>query len=117
MAVRASQASRCQVRDWVVCAFAVLLLLIAVPSRAQSIEAAQKLLRAGNYAECAATCDRAIASSDWRESWWLLKIRAELATGLYAEALKTYESGLPRQPTSVQIRLIGYDVLRANDRP
>ncbi|HSV13641.1 MAG TPA: tetratricopeptide repeat protein [Tepidisphaeraceae bacterium] len=95
----------------------VIIIAIVAAARGQSLDDAQRLLRTGEYAKCDQICDAAIAGNDWRESWWLLKLRAELTTGQYGEALKTYESALARQPASVQIRLLGYQVLRANDRP
>lgn len=86
-------------------------------ARAQTLPEAQALFKSGKYAECIAGCEKQIAAGQWSDRWWMLKIRAELTIGKTEAALKSYETGIQRQPESVQLRVVGFDVLRANDRP
>lgn len=78
---------------------------------------AEKLFRTGDYEACILACEAAIENRQWSEGWWILKIRSELATGEHEQALKTYRHGVDRHLHSVQMRLIGYDVYRANGDP
>ena len=94
-----------------------ICLLISAPLFSAELDDAEKLYRGGKYAECIATCGKAIAAEQWQEGWRLLKIRAELATGKGAQALATLEAATKRYPTSIRLRLLGIDVLRANNRP
>ncbi|MEX2141070.1 MAG: tetratricopeptide repeat protein [Pirellulales bacterium] len=98
----------------------VVGLVVAVwlsPASAAELDDAQKLFYSGTYAECIDVCQKAIEGNAWAEGWRLVKIRSELTTGKYAEALKTYEATAAVYRTSIPLRLLGYEVLRANDRP
>jgi tetratricopeptide (TPR) repeat protein len=101
--------------------WAIVLGLCAVgwlaPAAAAEFEDAQKLFYTGKYSDCLDACQKAIKANAYNEGWRHLKIRAEMATGRYADALKTYESTAALYRTSIVLRLLGYDVLRANDRP
>src|SRR5688572_26628283 len=77
-------------------AFLALLALLfttslAAPETAAaedlSLEDAQKLYTSGRYTECISACAAAIDEGEWDLGWWLLKVRAEMTTGQYAEAL------------------------------
>ncbi|MGB7160929.1 MAG: tetratricopeptide repeat protein [Tepidisphaeraceae bacterium] len=81
------------------------------------LDGAERLLKSGKYADCIAAAETAIASRQWSERWWHLKARAELATGKYEDGQKTYETGVDRHLRSVAMRLLGYDVYRANGDP
>ncbi len=87
------------------------------PVAAAELDDAEKLFNSGKYGECIKACEQAIAGNAWPEGWRLLKIRAEMATGKYADALKSYETTAAVYRTSILLRLLGYEVLRANDRP
>jgi tetratricopeptide (TPR) repeat protein len=76
-----------------------------------------QLFRSGKYAECVAACDKAIAENDFSENYRLLKIRAEMELGRYADALKTLDDGLKRFPYSLQLRWLGRDVCQFNRQP
>ena len=95
-----------------------IVFLITPPSVfSADIADARKLLNTGQYAECIVACAEAVKGRQWDESWWLLMIRAEMATGQYPQALESLEAGLDRFETSVRLRLLGRDVLRMNNRP
>ena len=103
-----------------------LLLLLLVVSRwsglsrplvAAEIDQAQLLFNSGKYAECIEAAARGIEDRSWRESWWVLKARAELETGRYCDALVTLEKALDRFPSSIALRLLGRQVYRFNDWP
>ena len=103
-------------RLWLVLA-AALAAAAPAASPAAEVADAQKLFWSGKYAECVAACDEAIEDREFDEEWYLLKIRAQLATGQYPQALRTYEEALDRHDRSIPVLLAGYDVLRRNDRP
>ncbi|MFH1924478.1 MAG: hypothetical protein ABIP48_31895, partial [Planctomycetota bacterium] len=84
---------------------------------ADDFDDAQALFNSGRYAECIETAAARIDQRAWRESWRRLKIRAELATGRYCEALATLEMALERFPSSIHLRLLGREVYLFNDWP
>ena len=75
------------------------------------------MFNTGKYDQCIELCAEAVRGRQWDESWWLLKIRAELATGKYDQALESLAAGTDRFETSARLRLLGRDVLRANNMP
>src|SRR5439155_2746656 len=93
------------------------IAFLAAPAGAADVSDARKLLNTGKYEECIETCAQAMAGRQFDETWWLLKIRAEMAVGRYAEAQQSLEKGLERFETSARLRLLGRDVLRASNRP
>lgn len=92
------------------------LAVFAAAARGADLFDARTLYNTGEYAQCIDACEQALAARQRDEGWWLLKIRAELATGKYPEALETFEAAIDRFQTSARVRLIGCDVLRFNDR-
>jgi tetratricopeptide (TPR) repeat protein len=72
------------------------------------------MFRGGQYAECIQACEQAIRENDFSENFRLLKLRAEMETGRYAQALQTLEAALGRFPSSVQLRWAGREVYRFN---
>jgi len=107
--------SRARVLLPLACLFAWHVL--SPSAHAAEVDDAQKLFNTGKYAECISACATAIADNRWHEGWRLLKIKAELATGQYPQALKTFETAIPRFPASIPLRLLGQQVLQFNDRP
>jgi tetratricopeptide (TPR) repeat protein len=57
-----------------------------------------------------------IAGSGWSESWRHLKIKVQLATGKYPEAIATAEDALRRFPASISLRLLARTAYRASGR-
>jgi tetratricopeptide (TPR) repeat protein len=99
-------------------ALCLAICITCVPrASAAPLADAQKLFKTGDYQECVDAAAKAIEASPWTEDWWLLKIRAELATGQYPEALKTQEAAVSRFEGSIALRLLGYDAYRLNGRP
>ena len=76
-----------------------------------------QLLRAGKYAECVQGAAEGIAQSEFNENLRLLKLRAEMELGRYADAQKTLDEALKRFPPSIQLRWAGRDVCRLNQAP
>ena len=97
---------------FVVCAW----LAPADLARAADLNEAEDLRRQGRYDDCAALAADELKAGAWAESWSLVKIRAELARGKDADALKTLEEGLRRVPWSLPLYLIGREVYLANGR-
>lgn len=77
---------------------------------------AEKLFRTGQYDQCAALAGTAIGNSGGDQRWHLLKIKAEMTRGKYAEAMASLEDGLRRFPASLSLLLLGQDVYRVNGR-
>jgi tetratricopeptide (TPR) repeat protein len=94
-----------------------LIAFLAARAGAADLADTQKLLNTGQYAQCIESCKQAIASRQWDENWWLLKTRAELASGRYDDALETVDAGVDRFETSARLRLLAYDVYRLNNKP
>src|SRR5262245_12907411 len=91
------------------CLIAWLIVASLAACSAATLDEAQKLFSTGEYEDCIAACETAIEQNPWQMSWRLLKIRAELATGRYTDALASYEAGMSRYNTSIPLRLLGYE--------
>ncbi len=74
------------------------------------------LFRTGKYAECVESAAKGIVEQDYSENFRLLKVRAEMELGRYADALVTLDAALKRFPGSVELRWIGRDVCRFNNQ-
>jgi tetratricopeptide (TPR) repeat protein len=85
-------------------------------SSAAELPEAQKLFRTGRYAECARLADAEIEDFTWGSEWHVLKVKAELAQGKYAAALRTVEAGLDQYPASLELRLLARSAFRSNNR-
>ncbi len=94
------------------------LLFAAAPfANAADLSETTQLFRSGKYAECVKATEKAIAENDFSENYRLLKVRAEMELGRYADALKTLDEALKRFPSSLQLRWIGRDVCQFNRLP
>jgi hypothetical protein len=94
------------------------LPISVVQAKTLDLSEARAEFNSGKYAECLAAATEA-TGGDYRhiEGWWLLKCKTELTTGKYAEALATYEAANGRFPSSAELKLLGYEAYRMNDRP
>ena len=88
----------------------------ATPSPAADLGEAEKSFRVGRYEDAAKLAGQETATGSWVERWHLLKVRAELAQGLYPAALASLEDGLRRLPASIALQLLGREVYRFNGR-
>jgi tetratricopeptide (TPR) repeat protein len=95
----------------------VVSALFASVTWAADLGAGRKLFNSGQYAECVAACDEALKEARADEEWWVLKMRAQLATGQYPPALETLDAATDAYQRSIPILLVGFDVYRANDKP
>ena len=75
------------------------------------------LFRTGQYTECVDATAVAIRESEFNENLRLLKLRAELELGRYADAAETLDAGLKKFTTSIELRWLGRDVWRFNGQP
>jgi tetratricopeptide (TPR) repeat protein len=103
-------------RARLVLALAVSLLAASV-THAADLGTARKLYNTGQYLECVAACEEATKESRADEEWWVLKMRSQLATGQYPQALETLDAATDAYQRSIPILLVGYDVYRSNDKP
>lgn len=92
----------------------VVLLLVAASGSAADLVATNNLFRTGQYAQCVAESAKALEESPSHETFRLLKLRAEMELGRYADALATLDAGLKALPYSLQLRIVGRDVCRFN---
>jgi tetratricopeptide (TPR) repeat protein len=92
----------------------VVLLLAASSAAAADLVATNNLFRTGKYAECVDEATEALADSPTHETFRLLKLRAEMELGRYADALATLDAGLKALPYSLQLRVAGRSVCRFN---
>lgn len=93
------------------------VLVFASASKAADIVQAHRLYSSGKYAECVETVAKAIDAREPSEHWPLLKIRAELAMGRYADAQQTLDAALARFQASIRLRWLGREVARFNAQP
>lgn len=97
------------------CLLALLLLLAgAGGGLAAELEDARKLLLEGKYTECEKMVKQAIEDNEYDEEWRVLQGRALLAQGKYPEALEGITKAVPRYYSSVRLRLLSWEVHRAN---
>ncbi len=95
------------------CFLASLLAFVAIPSvPAADAPDLSELFRTGKYEACVGAATEAIKSSQYNESYRVLKLRAELELGRYADAAVTFEEALKSIPRSIEIRWWGRDVCR-----
>ena len=97
-------------------AFLVPILLAALSAAlpAADLDTARQQFLTGKYTEVIAAAGEASAQNLPTDEWPLLHVRALMATGLYPEARRQVEAALQHYPLSIRLRLLGYDVLRAN---
>ncbi len=91
-----------------------IVTFLSLPAAGATVQDAQALFNAGKYAECIAMAAEGMQADSREETWWHVKICAEMETGKYAEALATLSEGLERFRTSVRLRVRGQDVARFN---
>jgi tetratricopeptide (TPR) repeat protein len=94
----------------------VLVATSAAQNQAPNIAEAEKAFRVGRYDDAARLAAEEVRNGSWIERWHLLKVRAEMAQGLYPAALASLEDGLRRLPGSVALLLLARDVYRYNGR-
>jgi tetratricopeptide (TPR) repeat protein len=84
---------------------------------AASLFEAQTLYRTGKYVESIDLAAKAMAGGDPSETWPVLKLRAEMTLGRYADTRKTLEAGLGRFPYNAKLLWLGAEVYRFNGLP
>src|SRR5437899_789219 len=92
----------------------LLALLFASHSLAADIADVRQQFINGQYQDCYRNCQKAIAEQEFGEEWRLLGIQALLEMGRYTNALELLTGSLDRYSASVQMRLLGHEVLLRN---
>lgn len=77
---------------------------------------AEKLLRAGKYAECEKVVAAEMAAGEVTAKWWELKVRAEVVRGKYDEAGKTIEAARMKFSSELTLHLLAHEVYRTSGR-
>ncbi|WP_417383730.1 peptidase MA family metallohydrolase [Gimesia sp.] len=97
--------------------FCFLLLLIFSQQAlfANDLEECEQLLNSGQYRTCIEKTEAAILKKTYGSEWPLLKAKAELAVGQYAEAKQTIDAGLKRYSWSLPLRLKAYEIYQLNN--
>src|SRR6476620_116922 len=70
-----------------------LLLMLASQAGAADLEEAQKLYKTGDYGACIVLGEKALGGEELGSEWWVVKTQAELASGKYEDALKSFRRG------------------------
>jgi tetratricopeptide (TPR) repeat protein len=68
----------------------------------------------GDYDQCIAECEAALAERLRNEEWSLLMARSQMALGQYPEARTNLLDAIEQNSNSIRLRLLAYSVLRAN---
>lgn len=97
--------------------YCFLFLLISSQTflYANDLEECEQLLNSGQYQACIAKTEAAILKKTYGSEWPLLKVKAELAVGQYAEAKQTIDAGLKRYSWSLPLRLKAYEIYQLNN--
>src|SRR6185503_21045057 len=91
-------------RHWLF--LAALLFVCAVNGLpAADLASARKQLIAGDYTNCVATCEQAIANFEYEEEWRVLLVKSLVAIGRYPEAGTVISNALERYSWSFPLRL------------
>lgn len=93
-----------------------MIASLATPLRAQSLNECKELLRTGQYEACIDATQAALLKRAYGEDFPVIKAKAELLSGRYAQSLSTIESGLERYGWSIRLRLLQLEALRFNGR-
>jgi tetratricopeptide (TPR) repeat protein len=96
-----------------VLAWAALLSNLAP---AADLDDAEQLFQSGHYEEAEKFAREQVERGIWNERWPRLLIQCQLTRGKYAEAMPVYEAAIKRYPTSLSLRMQGWEVLRYNNR-
>ena len=83
---------------------------------AADLDQARALFLKGDYTGCIQQAQQAVNDSSWDDGWPELLARAQLAVGRYPAAEKTVTDALERFPSSITLKLLAYDIFRANGR-
>src|SRR4051812_13820638 len=85
--------------------------LAAANSLAADLDSARKQFIAGNYSNCVAECEQAIADREYEEEWRTLLAKSLVAIGKYEKAGLVISNALDRYSWSIPVRLLAHDVL------
>jgi tetratricopeptide (TPR) repeat protein len=87
----------------------LITLWCAFPRTAAGAELTEcrDMLIRGEYQACIRTAHEAIAAKRYGETWPVLKVKAQIATGQYEAALQAVEAGIKRYSWSVRLRWVG----------
>jgi len=96
---------------------ALCLLLFVGSAAAADLEECRKMLLSGEYTNCIRAAEVAIRDQVRDEEWPLLLMQSLLAVGRYPEANTALTDALARYRYSIRLRVLGFEVLRANGNP
>lgn len=74
------------------------------------------LFRTGEYVKCIEASAKSIALNEFQDRFRILKLRSELESGRYRDALVTLDDGLKKVPNSLELRWWGRDACRFNQQ-
>jgi tetratricopeptide (TPR) repeat protein len=97
--------------------FGILLAAFLLPNAfAAEVADGLKLLSTGKYAAAIEAADKALEDDRTDEDWTLIKVRAQMATGKYADAIYVVTNAFKRYPlsTSIRLKLLARDVFLFN---
>ncbi len=84
--------------------------VVAFTQAADLASAREKFLH-GNYSNCIAECEQAIAEREYEEEWRSLLVKSLCRVGQYEKAGATISNALDRYSWSIPLRLLAHEVL------
>src|SRR5262245_55781032 len=97
-------------RGWSISIVVAALSTSLASAHAADLNAANQFFRTGKYAECVDATTKALEENPFTEPFPILRLRAQMQLGRYADALATLDAGLAKFPASVQLRWLGREV-------
>lgn len=89
----------------------LLILLFILRGSSADLSSARQQFISGQYSNCAALCEQAIADSEYEEDWRALLVNSLVASGRYEQAGLVLSNALDRYSWSIPLRLLAHDVL------
>ncbi len=86
-------------------------LFLSWAAQAADLPKARQQFIAGQYTNCTALCEQAIAEFEYEEEWRALLVRSLAASGQYEKAGTVLSNALERYSWSIPIKLLAHEVL------
>ena len=99
------------------CCVAMPLIVVQSIGMAAELREVTELYRTGKYAKCVTAAENELAKHEFNENFRLLKLRAEMELGRYADAAVTLDAALKKFGNSIELRWLGREVCRFNNQP
>jgi len=92
----------------------VATMVGSLPAASPTLAEVEQAFHSGDYQQVLELSQEQVDKGIWNERWPRWLIRCQLVTGQYDAARKTYLKAIRRYPTSLTLRLLGIEALRAS---